>query len=174
MALFTPVISRLLPIALRAFIAGGSGLGILSSMNVQFMVADPAGRRTGYDSVSRAELSEIPSSRYGVKHTGIIDGRNDRGDSEEGGNGHGSAEDRARDFVAAFASPDHLIDGSYTLRVYGEKSGSFWLSISVYREPVSEDFNIRGTIRAGEIKIYHLIYDDELSVPIRIDTVGSK
>jgi hypothetical protein len=157
---------------LRAFIAGGSGLGILSSMNVQFMVADPVGRRTGYDPVSGAEISEIPSSRYGVKYTGIIDGRNHKGDSDKGGNG--STDDRARDFVAAFASSDQLIDGSYTLRVYGEKSGSFWLSISVYREPVSEDFNLRGTIRAGELKIYHLIYDDDLSVPITIDTVGSK
>jgi hypothetical protein len=54
------------------------------------------------------------------------------------------------------------------------KSGSFWLSISVYREPVSEDFNIRGRIRAGERKVYQVLYDDDLSVPIRIDTVGSR
>jgi hypothetical protein len=161
---FLPVIVRLLPIALRAFIAGGSGLGILSSMNVQFMVVDPAGRGTGYDSLSGVERSEIPSSRYGVTSTG------ETGRETEQGSGEGLS----RDFVAAFTSPDHLIDGPYTLRVYGVKSGSFWLSISVYREPVSEDFNIRGRIRAGERKVYQVLYDDDLSVPIRIDTVGSR
>ena len=150
-----PDISRLFPVLLLTFVAGVSGLGILSSMNVQFMVVDPDGRRTGYDSVTRADLSEIPSSRYGVKITGEPEGR-------------------SRDFVAAFASPDNLIDGPYTLRVYGEKSGPFWLSISVYREPVSEDFNIRGTIRAGELKTYRLIYDGDLSVPLSIDTVFTK
>jgi hypothetical protein len=151
-------------VVLRAFIAAGSGLGIFSSMNIQFMVVDPAGLRTGYDSGSRVELCEIPSSRYGVRTTGVTDG----------GNANGGTDDRSRDFVAAFASPDQLTDGPYTLRVYGEKSGPFWLSISVYREPVSEDFNIRGTIRAGELKIYRLLYDSDLSVPIKIDTLGAK
>ena len=159
-----PGISSLFPVLLSAFIAGGSGLGILSSMNVQFMVVDPAGRRTGYDAFTRAELSEIPSSRYGVRLMG-----------ESGaGNGNGGADERSREFVAAFASSDHLIDGPYTLRVFGEKSGSFWLSISVYREPVSEDFNIRGKIRAGETRVYHVMYHDDLSVPVTIDTVSSK
>lgn len=159
-----PGISRLLPVLLSATVAGGSGLGILSSMNVQLMVVDPAGRRTGYDSVTRAVFSEIPSSRYDVKFT------------EESGAGKENAgnDDRLHEFVAAFASADHLIDGPYTLRVFGEKSGPFWLSISVYREPVSEDFNIRGKIRAGEMKIYHVTYHDDLSVPVTIDTVGSK
>jgi len=128
-------------------------------MNVQFIVVDPAGRRTGYEPVTRSELTEIPSSRYGVKFTGNV----------EGGSG-----DSLRDFVAAFTSPDHLIDGSYTLRVYGEKSGPFWLSISVYREPLSEDFNVRGTIHAGELKTFRLMYDGNLSVPISIDTAVAK
>ena len=38
-----PVISGLFPSVLSALLAGGSGLGILSSMNVQFPVVDPAG-----------------------------------------------------------------------------------------------------------------------------------
>jgi len=148
-----------IPLILWSLTAGGSGLEILSSMNVQFLVVDPAGRRTGYDSAARTEVSEIPSSRYGVKPTGLTDGA--RGDL-------------SREFIASFGSPDHLIDGPYTLRVYGEKSGSFWLSISVYREPVSEDFNIGGTIRQGQVKTYRLLYDGDLSVPLRIDTVGSQ
>jgi hypothetical protein len=159
-----PGTSSLLLVLLSVTVAGGSGLGILSSMNVQFMVVDPAGRRTGYDSVTRAEFSEIPSSRYGVRLTG------ESGAEYEGGDADG----RSRDFVAAFTSSDHLMDGPYTLRVFGERSGPFWLSISVYREPVSEDFNIRGKIRAGEMKIYHVTYHDDLSVPVTIDTVGSK
>ena len=99
---------------LGAVIAGGSGLDILSSMNVRFIVVDPAGRRTGYDSVTGNEVSEIPSSRYGV------------------------------------------------------------ISISIYREPVSEDFNIRSAIRAGEHQVYHLIYAGDPSVPIRIDTAHTE
>ena len=140
-------------------LAGGSGLGIFSSMNVRFIVIDPSGRRTGYDPASRADLQEIPSSRYGEKFTGATDA----------GGG-----DRAREFVAAFGSPDRLIDGAYTLRVYGDRAGPFWLSISVYREPVSEDFNIRGTIRPGGLKVYRLNYAGDLSVPIRIDTLDAE
>ncbi|HMK39208.1 MAG TPA: hypothetical protein VK569_07685 [Bacteroidota bacterium] len=139
--------------------AGGSGLDILSSMNVRFIVVDPAGRRTGYDAVTGREVSEIPSSRYGVKFTGV---------TEEGGG------ERSRDMVAAFGSPDHLIDGTYSIVVTGEKAGPFWLSISIYREPLSEDFNIRGAIRAGEQRSYHLMYAGDPSVPIRIDTVDSR
>jgi hypothetical protein len=154
-----PVVNGLVSIALRACLAGGSGLGILSSMNVQFVVTDPAGRRTGFDPVTGTVLSEIPSSRYDVKDTGVL----------EGGN-----EGRSRDFVAAFGSSDELIDGPYTFAVYGEKPGPFWLSISVYRAPVSDDLNIRGTIRRGELKRYRLIYSGDPAVPVRIDTVGSK
>jgi hypothetical protein len=143
---------------IRALIWGAFGLNILSSMNVQFMVIDPEGRRTGYDLATRSRLSEIPSSHYEEKYTGVSDG------------GIG---EKSRDFVAAFGSPGELVDGPYTLRVYGETSGPFWLSISVYREPVSEDFNIRGTIRRGEMKVYRLRYAGDLSVPITIDTLRS-
>jgi len=154
-----PVLNCCIAIALRACLAGGSGLGILSSMNVQFAVTDPSGRRTGFDSATGGVLLEIPSSHYGVKETGVI----------EGGN-----EGRSRDFVAAFGSSDELIDGTYTFAVYGEKPGPFWISISVYRAPVSDDVNIRGTIRTGEVKLYRLIYRGDPAVPVRIDTVGSQ
>ena len=154
-----PAMSAFVAILILGGSGGGSGLGILSSMNVRFIVVDPAGRGTGFDASSHRELAEIPSSSYGEKYTGPAEGR--------GG-------DRARSFVAAFASPDRLIDGPYTIRVYGDSSGSFWLSLSVYREPVSEDFNIRGFIRAGELKIYRLNYAADQSVPITIDTLRSK
>jgi hypothetical protein len=152
-------ISSFVALLLLESVAGGSGLGIFSSMNVRFIVIDPSGRRTGYDPAARTDVQEIPSSRYGEKFTGAVDG----------GGG-----DRAREFVAAFGSPDHLIDGPYILRVYGERAGPFWLSISVYREPLSEDFNIRGMIRPGDLKVYRLNYADDLSVPIRIDTLNSE
>ena len=151
--------SGLVFLALTACCAGGTGLGILSSMNVQFVVTDPAGRRTGFDAGAGAEISEIPSSRYGVKYTGVT----------EGGN-----EGRSRDFVAAFGSSDELIEGPYTIAMYGERPGPFWLSISVYRAPVSDDMNIRGTILEGELKVYRLMFNADPAVPLRIDTVGSK
>ncbi len=151
-------ISTLAAILFWGFLGGGSGLGILSSMNVRFIVVDPLGRRTGVDPDARAEYAEIPSSTYGEKFAGPGEGR--EGDS-------------ARSLVAAFATPDRLIDGPYTVRVYGDRSGSFWLSLSVYREPVSEDFTIRGFIRPGTMKVYRLNYAHDQSIPITIDTLSS-
>jgi len=151
-----PAVSSIVLLVLLESLVGGSGLGIYSSMNVHFIVTDPAGRRTGYDPASRTVVREIPSSRYGEVYTGA---------AEAGG--------RSREFVAAFGSPDRLVDGPYTLGVFGERAGPFWLSISVYREPVSEDFNVRGTIRPGDLRAYRLNYADDLSTPITIDTLAA-
>jgi hypothetical protein len=155
----TQAVSTIVAILIWGWYGGGSGLNILSSMNIRFVVVDPEGRRTGFDPASRTDLAEIPSSSYGEKYTGRAEGR-------EG--------DRARSFVAAFDSPDGLIDGPYTIRVYGESAGAFWLSLSVYREPVSEDFNIRGFIRPGQLNTYRINYAGDQSVPITIDTLRSK
>jgi hypothetical protein len=138
---------------------GDSGLGIISSMNVRFLVADPLGRRTGFDAITRHDTTEIPSSRYSVQPVGEL---------EHGG------EKEIRKFVTSFGTGTGMIEGPYIISVFGEKAGEFWLSISVYREPVSEDFNVRGTIHAGEMKTYRLNYREDLSAAISIDTVGSK
>ena len=139
--------------------SGGSGLGILSSMNVQFLVTDPDGRRTGFDRCSALEYSEIPSSRYDVRFTGNPDG---------------ASGDSSRRFVAAFGEGGSLKEGPYTLRVTGTRGGSFWVSISVYREPVSDDLTIRGVIRAGEVRMYRLKFVPDPSVPLRLDTLATR
>ena len=156
MSSFTPV---LLFVAFRVAASGSSALGILASMNIQFVVIDPDGLRTGRDPATGIDLSEIPWSEYGVKATG----------ETESANG-----DRSRYLVVGTGSGGQLKDGAYIFRVYGEKPGPFWLSISVYREPVSEDFNIKGTIRSGGAREYRLHFAGDLSVPIKIDTLGSK
>ena len=154
-----PSICSLICLSLLSGAIGGSGLGILSSMNVRFIVIAPQGRRTGYDPDTKAEVSEIPSSHYGVKITGETDGA--------GG-------DRSRELGAAFASPDPLVEGAYTIRVFGETPGPFWLSISVYREPVSDDLNVRGTIRKGELKTYRVVYAADPVVPLIVDSSAAK
>ncbi|HUI09308.1 MAG TPA: hypothetical protein VL221_03215 [Bacteroidota bacterium] len=135
---------------------GGSGLGILSSIGIQFVVADPHGRRTGFDRQSGSALSEIPSSRYDVS----VARSPDR-----------ASGDSTRRFVAAFGDGGVLEDGAYTLTVTGERGGPFWVSISVYREPESDDFTIRGVIRPGEVKAYRLRFVRDPSLPLRIDTL---
>ena len=139
--------------------AGDSGLSILSSMNVRFLVVDPLGRRTGFDATTGRDTTGIPLSSYGVQPIG-----------EPGGRGA----EVTRKFVASFGTGVALLEGPYDISVFGDKAGEFWLSISVYREPVSEDFNIKGTIRSGGAREYRLHFAGDLSVPIKIDTLGSK
>lgn len=139
--------------------AGDSGLNILSSMNVRFLVIDPLGRRTGFDATTGRDTTGIPLSSYGVQPIGEPEGRG----AEE-----------TRKFVASFGTGGALVEGPYDILVFGDNEGEFWLSISVYREPVSEDFNFKGTIRAGGVREYRLHFAEDLSVPIKIDTLGSK
>jgi len=149
--------SLLCAFALSAILAGGSGLGILSSINVHFLVTDPEGRRTGFDRSSPALFAEIPAARYDVRCTGGTEG---------------TPGDSSRRFVAAFGDGGALQEGPYTFTVTGARGGPFWVSISVYREPVSDDFTIRGVIRAGEVKSYRLVFVPDPSVPLRIDTLA--
>jgi hypothetical protein len=58
--------------------------------------------------------------------------------------------------------------------VYGETSGPFWLSISFYREPVSDDLNVRGKIRTGELKTYRVMYAADPAVALAVDSVDAK
>jgi len=143
----------------RAILAGGSGLGVLSSMSVHFLVTDPDGRRTGFDRASSRLLAEIPSSQYDVAFTGNPDG---------------ASGDSTRQFVEAFSDGGALEEGVYTLSVTGARGGEFWVSVSVYREPVSEDFTIRGSIRPGETRVYRLEFVPDPSVPLRIDTLAAR
>jgi len=135
---------------------GGSGLGILSSINVHFLVTDPQGRRTGFDRSSSRLLAEIPAARYDARFTGGADG---------------APGDSARRFVAAFGDGGALEEGSYTFSVTCARGGPYWVSISVYREPVSDDFTIRGVLRPGEARVYRLEFRADASVPLRIDTL---
>ena len=145
--------------ALCVFLAGGSGLGVLSSMNIQFLVTDPQGRRTGFDRSTSLTIAEIPASRYDVSFTGNPDG---------------ASGDSSRRLVAAYARGAALEEGPYTLRVTSARGGQFWVSISVYREPVSDDFTIRGVMRPGESREYRLVFVPDPSVPLRIDTLMTR
>lgn len=94
---------------------------INSSDNVNFLVTDPKGRRTGVDPRGARSndtwkwFEEIPHSNYAFTSVGSLD----TNDTPEG----------SMEFLHRFPSPQD--NGTFTIRVFGNSLGAFDLSLSV-------------------------------------------
>jgi hypothetical protein len=160
---FHSPIFRAVPIALLLFAfvgSGDSGLGIMSTMNIHFLVTDPLGRRTGFDPDTKEDLNEIPTSHYDVQSIGAWEGN--------------QPEISTREFSTAFGTEDTLIDGEYNIRIVGQASGPYSLDIEVYRNSRDDTFNLKGLIEKGQTKFYVLYYVSDSSKVIVIDSLATK
>jgi hypothetical protein len=133
-----------------------SGLEIHSSTNVQFLVVDPLGRKTGCDGETNRRFRTIPSSIYDTLSTG-------NSDTTQPNN-------YSRECLLGFG-PDTMVNGNYFIKVYCLQSGSFWLDNTVLRVPQSLHQSIQQVGSAGQIFLYRFIYNYDISVPLTLDTL---
>jgi len=156
-------ILRVVPIAVLfcGFLGGAdSGLAIISTMNVQFLVTDPSGRQTGFDPETKQAKKEIPASHYDVQSMGPWEGN--------------EPETSSREFSTAFGTTDTLVDGEYMILVISQTGGPYSLDIDIQRGSRSDSFIVNGLMEEGVSRSYTLHYTADSSKAIVIDTLTTK
>lgn len=126
---------------------------ISSKAVVDFVVTDPLGRKTGYDPLADAEVSQIPSASYGV------DGISDLDDSTG--------------FLGEWAtfSLRTPANGTYTIRTVGVEAGVFNLASTGLRSGNKFGASVAGQAAPGRILYFQLAYNSNPGVPITLAKV---
>jgi len=141
---------------LSAVMGQSSGMEVHSSMNIQFLVVDPIGRKTGIDGLSNSFFGAIPSSVYDTLSSGDTDTSKPNTLSRECIFGWGA---------------DSLLEGNYYIKVYVLQSGPFWIDNSIARVPNFYHQLVNHSGTAGETYLYRIPYSYNISNPITLDTL---
>ncbi len=141
---------------LSAVMGQSSGMEVHSSMNIQFLVVDPIGRKTGIDGQSNTFFGDIPSSVYDTLSSGDIDTSKPNTLSRECIFGWGA---------------DSLIQGNYYIKVYVLQSGNFWIDNVVTRVPTFYHQAVNHVGTAGDTYLYRIPYSYNPTSPITLDTL---
>ena len=133
-------------------------LEVHTSSNVQFLVIDPLGRKTGFDVSSNLEYSGIPSSHYDILASENTDPAVPNIDVWEAEIGVG---------------PDLLLNGNYWIKVGCQQAGSYSLDMWVLRGSSSQHFKANGIGAAGQSYLYGFVFNTNPSYPITLSSFQS-
>ena len=127
-----------------------SGLSIRSSINAQFLVVDPLGRKTGFDGSTGMTYINIPSSNYDILPSENLDSTISSSDSWE----------------CTLGGSDVMLYGHYWVKVYCQQAGNYWVEMRVTRDTDYVPLRVSGIAAAGQTFMYGFLYDTNPAVPI--------
>lgn len=121
----------------------------------EFILADSIGRRTGLDPFSETRYEEIPRSGY--SHEGM-----------------GSEEPLGPGVVWSVATIDDPFTGDFSLKLLGNGSGQYKLSIVLHRAVnAGSMFLFEGDIVFGQTREFRIHYDEDTTKPLAADPVSN-
>jgi len=121
----------------------------------EFILTDSIGRRTGLDPFSETRYEEIPGS--GFTHEGM-----------------GSEEPLGPGVIWSVATIDDPFTGDFSLKLLGNGSGQFKLSIVLHRAVnAGSMFLFEGNIVSGQTKEFRIHYDEDTTKQLLAEPVSS-
>jgi len=155
--------------ASRSFPQNTGFLHISTGVQVQFIVTDPHGRRTGEDPrgvsnpMQGTELREIPGARYSLSSVG----------DSPSADYQPSPQDLQFEFEYRFRSPDD--DGIYTVETIGTTLGPYTLFVDVSprRGSTLQRYRkeIKGVTNINQVTKYQLTYSGIAGAPVALEKI---
>jgi hypothetical protein len=139
-----------------------SYLEIVSSGNVDLLVTDPAGKKTGIDPSSGAVLQNIPNSGY------FFDSLNTVGD-----NGSSTPDSATASHSVEISQPQK---GTFFLVVDGDSSGAYDISIngSSTGGVAKQAISLQGNAKLGSVVNYQITYSPDDAASTTVSKITTK
>ncbi|MEJ7862321.1 MAG: FG-GAP-like repeat-containing protein [Pyrinomonadaceae bacterium] len=135
--------------------ANDGSLSIYSNENVDFLVVNSQGNRTGYDTTTQQIVQEIPNSNYYLENITAFDEPTDN-------------------LINSIAQIPNPANGNYQVRIKGKQTGQYQVTINRsnrYGQPLTPMI-FAGSIQSGETITRSFIYTSSKN-PVDFDNDGN-